>query len=501
MGQIRFLVPFTERMPEGALERSYLAGMEGIPWRSRNLWCHPPQAGTNEFIIERSSSESGNFYMPWKVAGRGEMTLSTASLMERPGAYLLPLELARGTLNRLRNQTAEWKFMGLQMTDDFCAAMRQVSVIFSQAATSGDDVAAAADLAEQTISLALDAMEQLAASYSDQATAARQSNSPTLPTFLSIRLDGRPLSPVERPAVVTAFNSAMLAFNWRDIELSAGKFSWSAFDSQLDWCREQGLRILGGPLLQLDKHHTPDWLYIWEDQFDQVQASVLQYVRAVVERYRGKVHVWNCAARMNLEGAVKLSEEERLRLVVAVIDEVQRLDPRTPYIISFDQPWAEYLATAQHDFSPLHFADALVRGELGLAGIAVEMNFGYWPNGSQPRDILEVSRLLDRWNMLGLPLLVLQTLPSSCAADPLARVTTTGPLQNAAACQTPELQRDFASQMLRLTLAKSFLHGYVWQDVSDAAPHEFSHGGLFDGQSKAKPILHAFTELRRKFLT
>jgi hypothetical protein len=55
--------------------------------------------------------------------------------------------------------------------------------------------------------------------------------------------------------------------------------------------------------------------------------------------------------------------------------------------------------------------------------------------------------------------------------------------------------------MLRLVLAKSFLHGYVWQDISDAAPHEFAHGGLFDPGSKPKPILRAFAELRRKFLT
>ena len=81
-------------------------------------------------------------------------------------------------------------------------------------------------------------------------------------------------------------------------------------------------------------------------------------------------------------------------------------------MISFDQPWAEYLAKEDFDLSPLHFADALVRADLGVAGVAMEMNLGYWPGGTQPRDLLAISRHLDRWSLLGIPLLAYLTLPS-----------------------------------------------------------------------------------------
>jgi hypothetical protein len=501
MGQMRFLVPFTEQLPESAVERSYLAGVEGIPWRSRNQWVRRQTPGPGEFSVERGVSDSGNFYIPWNVPGRGELTLSTASLMERPEPYNLPLELARGTANRLRNQLADWQMMGLVMPPDFDLEMRRVSESFSEAATSGADVQRAARLSAESIGIVLKAMDRLAAAFAEQATAARQSTSPTLPTFLAIRVDGRALTATESLELAAAFNSAMMAFNWRDIELSAGKFSWDACDRQFDWCRNQGMRMIGGPLILLDNHNTPDWLHIWGDDFDQVRTSVTQYVRAVVERYRGKVHVWNCAARMNLEGAILLNEEQRLRLVVAVIDEVQRLDPRTPYIISFDQPWAEYLATAEHDFSPLHFADSLVRAELGLAGIGLELNFSYWPFGCQHRDVVEIGRLLDRWNMLGLPLLVLQSLPSSSSADPQARIPVSPYLSRAKPSLTPQSQRELAERMLRMVLAKPYLHGYVWQDISDATSHEFAHAGLLNAQSKPKPILQSLAELRRKFLT
>jgi hypothetical protein len=205
---------------------------------------------------------------------------------------------------------------------------------------------------------------------------------------------------------------------------------------------------------------------------------------------------------MNLASELALNEEQRLRLIVAVIDEVQRGDPRTPYIISFDQPWAEYLATADHDFSPLHFADSLVRAELGLAGIALEMNFGYWPNGTLPRDWLEVSRQLDRWNMLGLPLLLLGAIPSATTVDPQARVQVRA---NSEPCaeNVPSLitQQKAAERLALLALAKSFVHGFIWNDVSDAAPHEFAHGGLIDAAGNRKPACETLIGLRRQFLT
>ncbi len=102
---------------------------------------------------------------------------------------------------------------------------------------------------------------------------------------------------------------------------------------------------------------------------------------------------------------------------MATLEAVRSQAPRSPVVISFDQPWAEYLAGEDLDLSPLHFADALVRADLGVAGVGIEMNLGYWPQGSQPRDLLAISCHLDRWSLLGIPLLVYLTLPSQGTPD------------------------------------------------------------------------------------
>jgi hypothetical protein len=105
MGQMRFLVPRPEQISELAVQCAYLAGMEGIPWRSVN------RCEGDLLIIERELNESGCLFIPWDEENHGRLVLSTATLMERDQPYNLPVELARGTINRLRHQASEWQAM------------------------------------------------------------------------------------------------------------------------------------------------------------------------------------------------------------------------------------------------------------------------------------------------------------------------------------------------------------------------------------------------------
>ena len=196
-----------------------------------------------------------------------------------------------------------------------------------------------------------------------------------------------------------------------------------------------------------------------------------------------------------------LPEEDRLRLTVDTIQTVSRIDSRAPVIVSFDQPWAEYLAKENLDLSPLHFADALVRADLGVAGIGLEINFGYWPGGTLPRELLEINRLIDYWSQLGLPLLIIVTIPSSGAPDPHARRGTTPLVASFPSGLTQNAQMEFAQRLVPMLISKQCVHAIIWNQMCDSHPHDFPHGGLFDLQKKAKPTLAALADLRRKHLT
>ena len=187
-------------------------------------------------------------------------------------------------------------------------------------------------------------------------------------------------------------------------------------------------------------------------------------------------------------------------MAVLAIEVTRQTDPRAPIVLMVDQPWAEFMSENECDLSPLHFADALVRADIGLSGIGLELNLGCWPGGTALRDVLEFGRLVDRWSLPGLPLLVMLTLPSSSAADTLARGAAQplhyGPVGDA----TPESQRQWVERLVPVLLAKQPVQAIFWNQLRDAAPPAFPHGGLFDATGSPKPALATLRGLREQYV-
>jgi hypothetical protein len=211
--------------------------------------------------------------------------------------------------------------------------------------------------------------------------------------------------------------------------------------------------------------------------------------------------VWNLAARLNVADALQLSEEHRLRVAVDAIEVIRRNDPKTPTIITFDQPWGEYLAREDFELSPLHFADTLVRAELGIAGLGLEFNFDYWPRGTTHRDLIELNRLIDQWSQFGLPLVVFLTAPSSDDVDPEAALGIKTIPNARAAVHSRETQADLVEKVVPLLLAKPNVHAIIWNQMRDGQHHDFPYGGLFDFRSKKKKAIRSLSAIRRRHLT
>jgi len=494
MGQMRFVVsPPGQLSPENA-QQAYLAGPDLIPWQRR------VQFHGNELLIERGMPDSGQLCIPWQVGGDGILTLSTASLMERPSPYHLSVELARGKLNQVRNQLADWQAAGMDVPPPVEEWLGDALEHFVWAASSLHRPQTAAERAEAAIVAAQQASELLCDAFCEQSLASRHRQSPKLGTFFGIKLGEAELDDFTARRVRAAFNTAMITFNWRQIEPSTGQCDWSVYDRQVEWCHSQGLKICGGPLLDLDDRSLPDWLCLWEGDLDSLADFIADHVKATVERYRGKVSLWECAARVNIGEALSLREEDKLRLTVMVVETVRAIDPKTPLTVRFDQPWAEYLARTNLDLSPLHFADALTRADIGVTGLGLEINLGYQPGGSLPRDRLALNRLIDLWSCLALPLYVTLAIPSSSSEDPQA-TSHSHPMENVwPGAWTPAAQQAWAERLARFIISKSAVHGLIWNQLHDGQPHELPHAGLIDAGGRAKPAMHTLATLRRQHL-
>jgi hypothetical protein len=374
--------------------------------------------------------------------------------------------------------------------------MREATSHFIRGAATQDRPAAAAEAAQQAIEFGLQAIDQLTFDYAGQLLAARKRQTPKLGTLFAGNLETAPPKDGFSKAFRAAFNSVMLEPRWSEIEANAGKRNWESLDERLQWCAGRGFKVIFGPLLELGKRNAPDWLYLWEDDVKTLESYIFDHVQKTVERYQGKTHVWVAAARMNSAHSMALSEQHRLRLTVGALDVVRRADAKTPVIVTFDQPWGEYLARGGWDLSPLHFADALVRAELGISGLGLEINWGYWPGGSPERDLLDVVRLIDRWSMLNLPLIVFLTIPGATGADPQAGF----PAKPTGVEVSPQQQQRAAQQLAAVLAAKPWVHGVVWRQVRDAVRHDYAHGGLFDPSDRPKPVLSTLASFRREHL-
>jgi hypothetical protein len=211
MGLMRFLTPQRERVTREAVERSYVTGLDFVPTRARKSW-----DGEGALRIERDIDESGCFHILWEVDGHGTLLLSTASLMERSRPYQLPVELARGTVNRLRTKSSIWRMAGLEISAAFASDIDDASRLFTRAATSQDQPATAAQRAEESLRLALDAMALLSQQYAEQVLGMRlKANSP-LTTLLAGNLGEQRVPENLEPMFAAAFTAGVVPLNWKD---------------------------------------------------------------------------------------------------------------------------------------------------------------------------------------------------------------------------------------------------------------------------------------------
>ena len=494
MGVIRFLIDSPNRLTPAAVQRAYFSGPDYIPWPTR------ARQTLDGLEVDRESNESGNFHILWHVPRHGELMLTTSTLAERGKPYWLAVELARGELFRLRTQVAEWQELGLVLPRVVYAALEQATKLFARAATQQYLPNEVEPLAERALIAALETGQQLVACFVEQALAGRKRHTPKLPTWLGASLGNRPVDRSIGRRLMSSFNAAAMTCNWHEIEAVEGAYRWEAYDQQIDWCQSHDAKIIAGPLLKFSQGALPDWLYLWSGDFDNLLSVITDYVETTVTRYRGRVQLWNCAARLAEPDILGLSEEQRFQLAVRVVEIVRKLDPETPAVISFDQPWGEYLHRSRLELAPLTLADALVRSELGLGGIAVECNVGYSPGGSASRDLLAYNRLIDWWGSFGLPLYVYVTFPSAATMDPLSRKPAHVAVEAHPQGASPAGQLAWVEQFVSLLVAKPAVRGVFRNQLSDAEPHDFPHGGLIDATGDSKPALNALGAIRRQHL-
>jgi hypothetical protein len=492
MGVMRFLVYPPELIlawPE--VFDGYLSGADG------RVFSTEIEVTGNVLTCRRSVADSGRLHVAWPVAGFGRPVVSTASLPERDEPYLLPLELARGKIAQLRDQISAWEVGGMTVPEEFQAPYHEASRKFREATAHQNQPERMADFSRQSLEQALAAAEIVVDAYASQRLAARRKRSPQPPAALGCSLGQ--VSPQQDLATGfrESFAAALIAAEWKYVESAAGDAKWDLVDAQLEWALANRLFVFGGPLVDLSAEGIPEWLGSYGSDLPNLQSLVCDYVETAVGRYAGRIRNWIVCARANTGGALNLSEESRLWLAARALEVVRQVDDEVQVMIRVDQPWGEYQARGTNRLAPLQFVDALLRAGIGLSAVDLEIAVGFRPHGSAPRDLLELSRLLDLWSMLGIPLYVTLVCPSEpTAADPQASAAITIEQGRWKHDWSESAQSDWIDGLLPLLMAKQAVVGIFWMHLADGVRHEFPHGGLMRPDGTAKPAWAQFTAHR-----
>jgi hypothetical protein len=494
MGTLHFLLP--PDLPGPAfreLERAFIiGGQDNMPFLT-DVILEP-----GKMRVSRQEDESGSVGCPWIIGGTGTLLTSTATLIERPTPYLLPLELARGKVNQLRNQLADWVLGGLNAAPALPEAIQDATLAFGKAVAAAPG-AEALPHAQSSLSKAFQAADQLVNAYIHQVFQVRHQRQQKLDTTLGIRLGmAVPASPVDEE-LRSAINAIALPMTWATVEPAEAEFHWDEQDRLFDWAIHAGYHVVGGPLIDCAAGCLPNWLWLWEKDLASIASFMCDYVEAVVKRYKGRIRSWQLTAGSNSNTLMGLGEEEMLWLTLRMAEAARQVDSGVDLVVGIAQPWGDYMAGQVRNHSPFVFADTLIRSGMNLAALDLELVMGVWPRGSYCRDLLEASRLLDLYALLGVPLQVTLACPSQSSGKSIS-----GDLAISAGQWrtgfSPEIQADWATAFGRLALCKPSVRTVFWNHLSDAEPHLLPACGLVDAAGKSKPVMKRLADLRATHL-
>jgi hypothetical protein len=492
MGTMRILLP--RGVPATAfrdLDRACIAGgYDNMPTPTQ------VQIEGDELRLLRDVDESGYLTVPWEINDAGRLMASSATLIERPEPYRIGVELARGKLNQLRGQSADWRSVGLQVPESLDQQIRAASHRFGLAATC-TTAADAETEAKAALELGYKAAESLVHTYVDQIYTARHQRQAKLDTGFGVRLNGA-VPPTAADAVAGAFNSASLPLTWKAIEPTESHYHWESSDARLKWAVQQNLRLMGGPLIEFSTFGLPDWLWLWEGDLPSLSSFMCDYVETAVGRYHRQIRRWHLTSASNNANVLRLGEDDLLWLTARLAEAAWQVDPDLELVVGIAQPWGEYMAREEHTYSPFIFADTLIRAGLKLSALEVEWIMGVTPRGSYCRDLLDASRLLDMYALLLPQLQVTLGYPSAEGPDALGDRAYNVAAGNWRGGFSPDLQGDWASDFASLAACKPSVRGVTWAQLTDGESHQFPHCGVLDSAGRAKPALAQLRMLRER---
>jgi hypothetical protein len=478
------------------LQGAHLVGTDGVALRG-DIRYDP-----GLITCEKRTAGPASLALLWPVEGVGRLLLETARLQERERPYHLHRELVRGRLMRLSQKREDWVLQNDDpVTPETAREIDGARDLFVES-IKADDVETAAKRADEALRIAVDVGERLSITHARTLLARRREAGDFGRRVFGCGLDLRSTSDAYREHFVEAFDFACVPVHWRDIEAREQDVSWDRIDPWVDWLSKRRIPIQMGPLVSFDERNVPDWLYMWENDYETVKDLVYNHIRRVVSRYSSFVQSWEVISGIHCDNCFHFNFEQLMELTRLAGALCKQLAPRSTTIIRLRALWGEYYARNQRTIPPMLYADMAVQSGIIFDAFGLEFLFGLGKDGLHVRDMFQITSMIDRLAGLGKPFhITAAAVPSSSDGrikDSTGAEYTVGSGGVWRRTWDEATQAAWLRSFYELALSKPCVESVSWSTLADHPDAILPASGLLRADNTPKPVYEALQAFRRQ---
>lgn len=486
----------------------------GSDWVTRNAHAlgpdlHPLRATITVedevLTLERRDMVSTALSLLYPVGDLGELTLQTCLLPDRDEPYRLSIELARHRLMTLYSLLEEWSMFELPGDHPVQRRSRESREAFVEAlCLQTEDPASADEHAHRSLVASLDASEELTLAHAELLLDRRIQTGKLPAHALGV---GVPLSHAsEHSMKLLGGVGSLVALQcpWNALAPEEDGNHWEDMDRWVAWASERNLPLAAGPLISFETHHVPDWVYIWEHDFETLRDLIYDHVERVVTRYKDKITVWNVVSGLHVNQNFPFSFDQVMDITRTATRLVKRIQPASRALIGIRQPFGEYFASNVRSIPPALYADLVVQAGNVFDGFSLQVLMGQALPGQFCRDLMQIATLIDRFGGFGKPLQVVIGVPSAPVTSEMIHDSSSD-LPADAECGiwrrpwNTTVQGHWLEAVTEIAASRPFVETVLWKEAVDHPEMTLPMAGLLTESLELKPAAARILELRKRF--
>lgn len=472
------------------IRNGYLLGPDGcamageITWRDGAICVTKKEQGICSLAIQH------------KVGDLGELTLQTTLLPEREEPYILSLELARHRLMMLYMRLEEWSMFDLGEDHAVNVRLKRARQLFMDAmAIQISDPVTCQQLAQESLVNSIDGTEELTLAHAELLLERRRVTHSVPKYALGCGVCLGQHDPRILGGLQANFEILQIPMPWRELVPSEGDYQFQKIDPWIQWSLQAKRKIVAGPIIDFSKGQAPEWLYIWEHDYDTVRDLVYEHLKQVIGRYRNTVHVWNLFSGLNLNDQFSFSYEQLVDLVRMGALLVRKLAPKAQIMLDIRQPFGEYHGNNPRSLAPLRYIELMSQSSVPFDVIGLRMSMGQARPGQYARDMLQLSSIVDNFGHQGKPLHLTFAAPSEPVT--LAMLNASSDKHGEATDDqcghwrrpwSGLIQGRWMEASMHVAMSRPYVESVSWQDIVDYPGMQMPLSGLVDDQMRPKKV-------------